>query len=67
MSEWQPIETAPRDGAEVLTWNGTSRRIAAYAWDDRWQSEGLPSFVPTHWMPLPEPHSSRVAETKERE
>lgn len=53
-ASWQSIATAPKDG-EILVWDGTSIRIAAHAYDDRWQPDGLPSFVPTHWMPLPPP------------
>lgn len=51
---WQPIETAPKDGkAEVLTWDGFCIRVAVYGWEDKWHTIGMPSHVPTHWMPLP--------------
>lgn len=62
MSEWQPIETAPPYGAQVLligkypTGNGWSdvyhgwRNAGGSNWD-RWPH----NFKPTHWMPLPEP------------
>lgn len=56
---WQPIETAPRDGTEILAWNGSERLILLwsdwlYGWtfnDDREILEGLV----THWQPLPSP------------
>lgn len=54
--EWQPIETAPRDDRiEILTWDGSSIRVAVYGWEDQWHTMGLPSHKPTHWMPLPPP------------
>ncbi len=60
MSEWQPIETAPRDGTEVLTFgkHGTS----VLFWDDEYAAEKCwrekSAWLalrdePTHWMPLP--------------
>lgn len=62
--EWQPIETAPKDGREflafipgndedfdrcaVLFWKGSYSYFAEYAWD-------MEQHYPTHWMPLPPP------------
>ena len=64
--KWQPIETAPRDGKTIFVaiaigikvgstenyttdpwcvWHGTDDEYV------RWPHR----FLPTHWMPLPEP------------
>ena len=54
---WQPIETAPKDGAEVLVWCGGSMFIACME-VGRWffeRTDHSVKPVPTHWMPLPEP------------
>ena len=64
---WQPIETAPRDGTEVLAWcDFDSLRCAIvisyepndenpkWPWWD-WDCRGIHESVPTHWMPLPAP------------
>lgn len=71
MNAWQPIETAPKDGTEILL-------IDKYCFNDaavcHWDSiDEVWSFMddsydgdddtydtrifcdPTHWMPLPEP------------
>jgi len=69
MTVWQPIETALKDGSEVLIWNGEDV-IIGY-WDGEsfvtccgWThialiegfKEDIEIFpVPTHWMPLPAP------------
>ena len=63
---WQPIETAPRDKAEILVGGklGKKKWVACAAtkigkhWlsndggDPEWSS--IIAFKPTHWMPLPE-------------
>lgn len=60
MSEWQPIETAPRDGSKVLAydpgWCGGTMAIARW-WDGEFRTGNLPGeeMYPTHWMPLPPP------------
>ena len=58
--EWQPIETAPKDGSAFLAWEDGDRgpfkcwwhtdwpRAEAY-WMDNQDSEP----EPTHWQPLP--------------
>jgi hypothetical protein len=66
--EWQPIETAPKDGTELLGYQPARATIAAaiyvMRWEDRgisgpaWyesESEGQERFFPTHWMRLPPP------------
>ncbi len=70
MTEWQPIETAPKDGQYVLLYGpNLSRRphgqvVAAYFeyqieyWhveDGKFGPYPLRGPAPTHWMPLPEP------------
>ena len=71
MSAWMPIETAPKDGAEV--WLGATaeepsrRRVAPGFWGGRaWigsHSDEPLFWQPTHWQPYiipmaPEPDSS---------
>ena len=56
--EWQPIETAPKDGTVILTWtdglgDGAYMPMAynaAGGWSEYWGNSDL---LPTHWMPLP--------------
>ena len=60
---WEHISSAPRDGSEVLVWNGRSRHVAHY---DRVESEWVSPYrtttkrlpvtpKPTLWQPLPAP------------
>lgn len=61
---WQPIETAPKDGAEIWAYNGTQQRMkwicgdgyALWVHADNTLSDIDPSpDQPTSYMPLPEP------------
>lgn len=59
MTEWQPIETAPKDGRDALI-AYSDGYIAIGWWSDEnqqwcWQNLYLSVMNPTHWMPLPEP------------
>jgi hypothetical protein len=65
--DWMPIETAPRDGTRILTWDGI--RVREVSWWDAWYGdERIPGWMiansdeeyghyvnATHWMPLPSP------------
>jgi hypothetical protein len=64
MSEWQPIETAPKDGTfvlcchesghiNILQFNGNASDLSQPAW--RKDCYSGQTFRPTHWMPLPKP------------
>lgn len=62
MSEWQPIETAPRDGTPILV-GCVGRGVLIATWYERMKcfSEAITGTdlwgakTPTHWMPLPPP------------
>ena len=63
MSEWQPIETAPKDGTEILGWWKRSKTMEVIVWCDiehNWLDvQDVPTSAPTHWMPLPTPPESK--------
>lgn len=53
---WQPMETAPKDGTDVLVWCGGAMFIACMD-VGRWffdRTDHSVKPVPTHWMPMPE-------------
>ena len=64
MSEWQPIETAPKDRRSRLVWVPGNQCIYCVSWGDHDERPGWYVFgggwrsmvqEATHWMPLPEP------------
>lgn len=66
MSEWQSIETAPKDGTRILA-ASDGHVFGVIAWGGKrppcWKSRAAFGESlwgsPTHWMPLPEPpHAS---------
>lgn len=64
MSEWRPIETAPKDGRTILLAMPVGDGLGVGYWMEE-ANEWVPAapiivltvFMtqPTHWMPLPEP------------
>jgi len=55
---WQPIETAPKDGEDILATDGTAMLVtywygASTGWLYRYTDHGVDGWSPTHWMPLP--------------
>ncbi len=61
-SQWRPIETAPKDGAEILVFAAGSCYVVGWGapdfewWcvdDNKHGPYPLRGSAPTHWMPLP--------------
>ena len=63
MNEWQPIETAPKDGTYFLAhWpkdeidpHKPRYFVCHYAFNCIWPSWITPDDMPTHWQHLPAP------------
>lgn len=61
---WQPIETAPKDGTEIVAWiewlDGASARTGSFLTDGNFwpHDRSSASKMPTYWMPLPLPPNS---------
>ena len=66
LSEWQPIETAPKDGTDILVMTGETMHVVRWInihgdfdyWavdDNKHGPFTLRGKAPTHWMSLPEP------------
>jgi hypothetical protein len=65
MSEWQPIETAPKDGTFIILARfneGFAEEVSGGDWNQypKLGQHGLNGFEawitsPTHWMPIPPP------------
>jgi hypothetical protein len=54
--EWQPIETAPKDGSFVIVRLGNSEVFSAQWTQNGWHAASDIGWVrATHWMPLPAP------------
>lgn len=63
--DWQPLETAPKDGTPILIWRGASlshNKMITPIVVARWQRHyfqpvgtSTSAYGATHWMPLPEP------------
>jgi hypothetical protein len=68
---WQPIETAPKDGTWVLGYFpmlGVSQMkwFSYGSYTEHWMRFGgwTPVDNPTHWMPLPEPPHEKTPPTE---
>lgn len=58
--EWKPIESAPRDGTQILAWwkKSNEAQVVYFSAEksrmgDRWCNECGYISDPTHWMPVP--------------
>ena len=70
MSDWKPIETAPKDGTIIIAYSPHDGRVRTMQFDSHeyrkrpqphWRATNNFGIMwdmerqPTHWMPLPEP------------
>ncbi|MEW4985202.1 Lar family restriction alleviation protein [Stenotrophomonas geniculata] len=61
-TQWQPIESAPKDG-DILAWDGYDTRVThwhtrpsgAGGWLEQIDQYEVIFWQPTHWQPLPAP------------
>jgi len=55
MSDWQPIETAPKDGTPVLMIEDGRQFVAQWSTCCGWCNGEDGILMPDYWMPLPNP------------
>jgi len=68
MSEWKTIDSAPKDGAWIMTW-WKDMRIGMFPfvvfYDEGWEpasdyARDYGEVYPTHWMELPKPPPKEI-------
>jgi hypothetical protein len=68
MSEWKPIESAPKDGTPILAFGeGIMLVMEWYGGLEMWQASNISGWEfdaeldrPTHWQALPPPPGSET-------
>lgn len=64
IGDWQPIETAPKDGTRILLWGDLPDWDGCFYEVGYWD-ESIGGFTcdvePTHWQPLPKPPAIQQA------
>ena len=55
--QWQPIETAPKDQTDILTFSKEGKIDVGYWENELWCDGDYSYWEATHWMPLPTPPS----------
>ena len=59
MKDWQPIDTAPKDGTWILAWGEGTYDVVQWVPDEHsprggyFSPEDSGSVDPQYWMPLP--------------
>ena len=61
LTSWQPIETAPKDGTEILVLSGGNKYLVSWTetmiqkgWAEAYfPGEDFSWHMPTHWLPIP--------------
>jgi hypothetical protein len=73
LAQWQPIETAPKDGGSFLAWVPENKCVFCVVWREDieypWGGDlaifggDIRDFLKraTHWMPLPPPPGAALA------
>lgn len=78
MTDWQPIESAPKDRVLLLSLIRKGQleevHVGSFSYADSddevscwWSHQSDDEIVPTHWMPLPAPPSPLSHETGDHE
>lgn len=65
-AQWQPIETAPKDGRHVLAWRIHSGTSKVTRWFGPWNAWAFDNacWHPTHWQPLPDPPLAALSSSR---
>jgi len=51
---WQPMDSAPRDGSRILVCDQYGVPLFASWWAGGWRCQReLPQWEPSYWLPLP--------------
>jgi hypothetical protein len=62
--EWQPIETAPKDGTRILVWCEDEGIVAVewtiFGWEPQPTNYYTENVCPLWWQPLPEPPAQKA-------